>query len=166
MMSPIRITPNKERDRLDPRSRINYCKLYTIEHNVKVYDFGMVHKDYLRKLKCQWMSVSGEQNDYQVEYDDPTPSHNGYYDISLSVSADTGDSYQDPQYQGSKYQYSEYGDSQYGNLQYEEAQVPWKNIKKGKDKQNKDEQGDQDEGGEELNKRKGSREKYKRSKPG
>jgi Family of unknown function (DUF6590) len=31
------------REKLDPASRINYAKMYTIEYNVKVFFIGSVH---------------------------------------------------------------------------------------------------------------------------
>jgi hypothetical protein len=57
MRLAIRVEPNSRQDRMDTRSRLHYGKLYTIEHNVKVYDFGMVHRDYLRAFWSQWRDV-------------------------------------------------------------------------------------------------------------
>jgi hypothetical protein len=37
-------------------SRLNYGKMYTLEHNVRVYDFGMVRSDYIQILTGQWIS--------------------------------------------------------------------------------------------------------------
>jgi hypothetical protein len=51
MLAPIRVDPRSRTDALDPMSRVNFVKLCTIEHNVKVYDFGMVHKDSERVLQ-------------------------------------------------------------------------------------------------------------------
>jgi hypothetical protein len=45
MRSPIRVKATRKSDRLDEMSRINYAKIYTVEHNVKVYDFGQVHSE-------------------------------------------------------------------------------------------------------------------------
>jgi hypothetical protein len=42
---------------MDTKSRINYGKLYTIEHNVKVFNFGMVKTDDIRLLLTQWKDV-------------------------------------------------------------------------------------------------------------
>lgn len=39
---PIRMIPKTPRDELDPKSRINYAKIYTVEHNVKVYFIGRI----------------------------------------------------------------------------------------------------------------------------
>jgi hypothetical protein len=37
--------PDSLRERLRPESRINYAKVYTVEHNVKVCFIGEIHKD-------------------------------------------------------------------------------------------------------------------------
>lgn len=41
---PIRIILNNQRDKLDPRSRINFGIKYPIEHNNKIKDIGNVEK--------------------------------------------------------------------------------------------------------------------------
>ena len=41
---PIRVVPKTHRDKLHADSRINYAKIYTVEHNVKVLFIGEVHK--------------------------------------------------------------------------------------------------------------------------
>ncbi len=48
--SPIRIDVISEAHKLDPLSRLNYAKLYTVEHNVKVFFIGQVAKKYERPL--------------------------------------------------------------------------------------------------------------------
>ena len=48
MMSAIRVKA---------KSRVNFAKIYTVGHNVEVYDFGDVHSDYMTTLKCQWTYV-------------------------------------------------------------------------------------------------------------
>jgi hypothetical protein len=57
MLSPIRVIPKSKTTKLDPMSRINYSKIYTVEHNVKVYDFGDVDEDYHERLLEQWKKV-------------------------------------------------------------------------------------------------------------
>ncbi|KAJ8071907.1 hypothetical protein OCU04_002214 [Sclerotinia nivalis] len=42
---PVRMIPDTTRDYLDAASRINYCKVYTVEYNVKVWFIGRVHID-------------------------------------------------------------------------------------------------------------------------
>lgn len=43
--APIRVVPFTYRDKLHPASRINYSKMYTVEHNVKVCFIGKIHPD-------------------------------------------------------------------------------------------------------------------------
>jgi hypothetical protein len=40
---PVRVDHYSERYKLDPASRVNYSKLYTIEHNFKVNIIGKIH---------------------------------------------------------------------------------------------------------------------------
>lgn len=47
---PIRIEMDNPSERLDPLTRLNYAKLYTVEHNVKVFFIGRVAKTYERTL--------------------------------------------------------------------------------------------------------------------
>jgi hypothetical protein len=42
MMRSIKVIPNSPRDSLDPASRLNYAKSYTVEYNVKVCLIGRV----------------------------------------------------------------------------------------------------------------------------
>jgi hypothetical protein len=39
---PIELIPKTHRDKLEPKSLINYAKIYTVEHNVKVLFIGQV----------------------------------------------------------------------------------------------------------------------------
>ena len=57
MMPEIRVRAKRKGDKLDRMSRIDFSRMYTVEHNVKVYDFGDVHKDYLDKLIQHWIRV-------------------------------------------------------------------------------------------------------------
>jgi hypothetical protein len=50
MLPSIRVERSDKTNKLLPMSRINYSKIYTIEDNLKVKDFGMVHKDYMEQL--------------------------------------------------------------------------------------------------------------------
>jgi uncharacterized protein DUF6590 len=58
MMPGIRIVPTDKRDKLDPMSRIDFARMYTVEHNVKAYDFGKVHENYQRRLLKQWIQTT------------------------------------------------------------------------------------------------------------
>ena len=57
MMSAIRCKGHKRSDRLHPMARINFARTYTVEHSVKVYDFGDVHKDDLYHLSNNWRTT-------------------------------------------------------------------------------------------------------------
>jgi hypothetical protein len=47
---PIKMIPKSPRDKLEAASRINYAKIYTVEHNVKVCFIGEIAEDSLRRL--------------------------------------------------------------------------------------------------------------------
>lgn len=64
MLSPLRVQPRQRGDRLNDLSRINYGKIYTVEHNVKVYEFGDVHKGSLKRLIKNFRFVSLNVDDY------------------------------------------------------------------------------------------------------
>jgi hypothetical protein len=57
MMPAIRVKPLHRAQKMDPASRINLAKIYTVEHNVKVYDFGSVESGYISKLLTSWNYV-------------------------------------------------------------------------------------------------------------
>jgi hypothetical protein len=57
MLPGIRIIPKKRRAKLDKMSRIDFSRMYIVEHNVKVFDFGQVAHSHLGRLQSQWMSV-------------------------------------------------------------------------------------------------------------
>lgn len=42
---PIRVIPKTPRDKLERMSRLNYSKIYTVEHNVKIRPVGWVAKE-------------------------------------------------------------------------------------------------------------------------
>jgi hypothetical protein len=42
---PIRVVGDTPRDKLFKESRVNYSKVYTIEHDVKVCSVGKIHSD-------------------------------------------------------------------------------------------------------------------------
>ncbi|KFZ25454.1 hypothetical protein V502_00058 [Pseudogymnoascus sp. VKM F-4520 (FW-2644)] len=42
---PILVEAKSPRHELDPTSRLNYAKVYTVEHNIKVCFIGKIHKD-------------------------------------------------------------------------------------------------------------------------
>jgi len=64
MLKPIRIRPRRLPDSLHRMSRINFAKLYNVEHNIKVYDFGDVDAEYVdlfrRNFEHVWNMVEEE----------------------------------------------------------------------------------------------------------
>lgn len=55
----IRVVANKPFDKMDPKSRVNFLKIYTVEHNVKVESFGYVDSNEEWKLISQFNSHWG-----------------------------------------------------------------------------------------------------------
>lgn len=55
--TPVQVSPNKTDDFLPPMSRINYAKMYTIEHGLKVKPFGRVRGSSLVALVQQFQDV-------------------------------------------------------------------------------------------------------------
>lgn len=53
----IKVLLDDPTDKLDPESLINYGKVYTIEHNLKVKPFGMVQRDSIQHFTEQFMRV-------------------------------------------------------------------------------------------------------------
>lgn len=58
MLLPIRVEPKRRGAKIDRACRIDYARLYTIQHTVKVKEFGMVHEKYIKLLRKQWWRVS------------------------------------------------------------------------------------------------------------
>ena len=56
-LKPIQVLPKTSRDKLAPECRINYAKIYTVEHNVKVAFFGKISKDSERRFIVDFDSV-------------------------------------------------------------------------------------------------------------
>ncbi|KAK3075500.1 hypothetical protein LTR53_001117 [Teratosphaeriaceae sp. CCFEE 6253] len=53
----IRVVPDDRGEMLDSSSRIDYAKVHTIHHNIKVAPFGVVHPASLEPLQRQWRNV-------------------------------------------------------------------------------------------------------------
>lgn len=70
MLQSIRVVSNKRTDIMDRMSRLDFNKIYTVEHNVKVYDFGWVHEDSRNLLRHQFNYVWGINQDMDDESDD------------------------------------------------------------------------------------------------
>jgi hypothetical protein len=70
MLAPIRVDAGRQSDIMHHKSRLNYIKVYTVEHNVPVYDFGVVHKEYLPVLKKQFDRAWHDSDDDEDDEDD------------------------------------------------------------------------------------------------
>ncbi|KAF2673763.1 hypothetical protein BT63DRAFT_410727 [Microthyrium microscopicum] len=57
MMPGIRVVPKSRTEKLDSRARIDFGRIYTVEHNVKVYDFGNADEVFVARLLDQWVHV-------------------------------------------------------------------------------------------------------------
>ena len=55
----IRIDPDNPEDKLDPRSRIDFGKVHTIQHNIKVRNYGQVHPRSMSALLHQFGNIFG-----------------------------------------------------------------------------------------------------------
>ncbi|QDS69398.1 hypothetical protein FKW77_004737 [Venturia effusa] len=67
MLRSIRVRTRKKSDKMDEMSRPNYIKIYPVEHNVKVYDFGKVDHSHLHILKAQFKWVQQMADDDEDE---------------------------------------------------------------------------------------------------
>jgi hypothetical protein len=67
LLQPIRVVPISQGHTLDRMSRINFGKIYTVESNVKVFNFGKVHEDSLHDLVHQWKQVLGLEETDQID---------------------------------------------------------------------------------------------------
>jgi hypothetical protein len=61
MRQAIQVKTTTQGDKMEPASRLNYAKMYTVEHNVKVYNFGMVRAEFIPILIHQWDEVLGHE---------------------------------------------------------------------------------------------------------
>jgi hypothetical protein len=59
---PIEVIPKTPRDKLEPNSRINFAKIYTVEHNVKVMFIGQISKNSERAFMSDFDSVWDNRN--------------------------------------------------------------------------------------------------------
>lgn len=57
MQPSIRVKPRTRSDRMDEMSRVNFAKIYTVEHNVKVFEFGDVRPEFMKRLLKNFVAV-------------------------------------------------------------------------------------------------------------
>jgi hypothetical protein len=78
----IKMIPNSPRHHLDPASRINYAKLYTVEHNVKVDFIGTIYQKHKQQL------ISDYNNTHRPLPDRPDRGDTTEEDFGHSQGAD------------------------------------------------------------------------------
>jgi hypothetical protein len=73
----IRMLPNSEREKLDHASRINYAKVYTVEHNVKVFFIGSIAPKYEQRFLSEYQATHPPMPDrpYKGEITDDVFDH-------------------------------------------------------------------------------------------
>jgi hypothetical protein len=85
MGQSIRVIPFNEDNykpwdqKMDPRSRVNFAKLYTVEHNVKVEQFGYVDPGDEWKLTAQFNNHWGRPG---AELLPPTDKNSAYHPLA------------------------------------------------------------------------------------
>lgn len=75
MKTPIRVKPRSISDQMDPTSRVNFFKIYTIEHNIKVYEVGDVHQDSVRRFQRHFddsWGITAAKTDFAKKHYDST----------------------------------------------------------------------------------------------
>jgi hypothetical protein len=55
----IKVMPSNPREKLDPRSRLNYAQIYTIEFNVRVIFIGRVDKTHHEQVLATYLETHG-----------------------------------------------------------------------------------------------------------
>lgn len=72
---PLRMIPDTSREKLDSASRINYAKLYTVEHNVEVHFIGQIAPKHLQQLWDDYLrthGITGSAPSYAIPQDQTT----------------------------------------------------------------------------------------------
>jgi hypothetical protein len=93
---PIRVRPSSRGDKLLEMSRINFGKMHTVEHNVKVLEFGRVHESHRRQLVDHWRYVLAlDVNRRQTEQDEEEENDNESSDGENEVGEGYDDTHQE-----------------------------------------------------------------------
>jgi hypothetical protein len=67
MMNSIKAVPRRKEDNMDRVSRIDYSRIYTVDHYVKVKEFGDVHEKYVKRLRKQWITILTKHLEGDIE---------------------------------------------------------------------------------------------------
>ena len=74
LLRPIYVKPATPREKLDRAARLNYAKLYTIEHNVKVWFIGKVASKFEKQLIDDYNKINKPLSDPRAARNSSTPS--------------------------------------------------------------------------------------------
>jgi hypothetical protein len=110
MMSPIKAVPRRSGDSLNKASRIDYSRIYTVDHYVKVKEWGDVQKSDIRRLRKQWWTVVKKsiEDDVADEGDDENDSENASENnVATSSEGEAGLDSQYLEWVTAKYQYND-----------------------------------------------------------
>jgi len=69
---PVRMIPSSERHKLDDASRLNYAKIYTVEHNVKVQFVGHIDRKHEQQVVTEYNKTHILAD--RPTYEDETPA--------------------------------------------------------------------------------------------
>ncbi|KAH8656069.1 hypothetical protein BGZ60DRAFT_417710 [Tricladium varicosporioides] len=58
-IKPISVQMSSPKEKLDPMTRINFNKVYTVEHNVKIFIIGKIHPDHKQQFYDAWAESMG-----------------------------------------------------------------------------------------------------------
>lgn len=112
----IQVIPRTPRDKLDPSSRVNYAKVYTVEHNVKVLFIGRIAKgdrvQFNRDFDATWASKRAMNFNYQGDeaIEDSKPED---VTTSISLSKTSSKSHSEHQNPSDKFPHSEASELNY-----------------------------------------------------
>jgi hypothetical protein len=71
MRPPIRVLPKSKSQKLTGVLRLDYSRIYTVEHDVKVYEYGTIAYDQMTKFRQNFDLVfNSEEKDDDSEEDD------------------------------------------------------------------------------------------------
>ncbi|KAH8591812.1 hypothetical protein B0O99DRAFT_631715 [Bisporella sp. PMI_857] len=74
----LRMVPKTPRDKLDLASRVNYAKVYTVEHNVKVFFVGRIEKSHEQRLVTDYNLTQSPLPDRQQSHIASEPADYGH----------------------------------------------------------------------------------------
>jgi hypothetical protein len=109
----IRVEPISPSHKLHPLSRINYAKLYTVEHNIKVYFIGRVAKRY------EQLVITDYNNTHRPLPDRSYPSLEQEEAYLVEGGEDFKSSYLEP------YDYSSVGEDPEASTAAGSSPTPW-----------------------------------------